>query len=91
MADIATTPTNPLLQATGTLTGIFKDVSDAYFGFQSRQNALEQLDNETNKNPTAYTAADKATQASPLLTGKNIAIGAGILLVAGIVIARLLK
>lgn len=92
-----TTPTasgtNPLTAITGTLKQVFQDASDVYFGYQQRVSALEILENETNKQQAAYSPADKANPAQLAIAfnTKNVAIGAGILLLAGIVIARALK
>lgn len=86
------TAQNPLLTFTGTLKGIFQDVSESYFGFQNRVAALDLLEAETDKLKNSQAPADKAVPVgSATVNIKSIAIGAAVLLVAGIVVARMLK
>lgn len=47
--------TGPLATITGDLSNIFKNISDAYFGFENRAQALELLDKQTTKQAAAYT------------------------------------
>lgn len=79
---------NPL----GTLTDIFKGVSDAYFGFQQRTAALEYLQKTTQKDATAYSPADKSTAAGSLASSwMGVALGVGVLIVGGVLVAKMLK
>jgi hypothetical protein len=80
--------TGPLATLTQNATDIFKNLGDAYFGFQSRIKALELLDSQTKKEAAAYTP--------PPTPGSNadwqtIAISAAAMVLLVVVIVKAVK
>lgn len=80
--------TGPLSTITGDLTNIFKNVSDAYFGYQNRVQAMDLLDAQTQRQAAAYTPPPTPGSNADW---KTIGLSAAALVLLVVVIAKAIK